>query len=156
MKGFHTLGSPFMGGHCRWQRVEASEPRRRVQPQGCRGQRGEIPTQRIGAEQHLPAREGCLLTRRCGRGLGAEAHASVRSQGEDCGWRCKHSLKGPSAPQLAGWEAGKRYGAAEQERAFFLPLCLLVLEEGGYRAPPKRAPETGESNGYQCGPQRRV
>ena len=145
-----------MGGHCRWQRVEASEPRRRAQPQGCRGQRGDIPTQRIGAEQHLPAREVCLLTRRGGQVLGAEARASVRSQGEDCGWRRKHSLKGPSAPQLAGREAGKRSGAAEHARAFFLPLCLLVREERGYRAPPKRAPETGESHGYQCGPQRRV
>ena len=34
---------------------EASEPRRRAQPQGCRGQGGEIPAQRMGAEQHSPA-----------------------------------------------------------------------------------------------------
>ena len=27
-------------------------------------------------------------------GLGAEAWASVGSQGEDWGWRCEHSLKG--------------------------------------------------------------
>ena len=27
-------------------------------------------------------------------GLGAEARAAVRSQGEDWGWRCEHSLKG--------------------------------------------------------------
>ena len=33
----------------------ASEPRRRVQQQGCRRQSGEIPTQRIGADQHSPA-----------------------------------------------------------------------------------------------------
>ena len=29
-----------------------------------------------------------------GRGLGAEARASVGSQGEDWGWRREHSLKG--------------------------------------------------------------
>ena len=26
MKGFHTLGSPFMGRDCGWRRGEASEP----------------------------------------------------------------------------------------------------------------------------------
>ena len=87
---------------------EASEPRRRAQQQGCRGQSGEIPAQRMGADQHSPAREACLLTRRGGRGLGAEAWASeVRSQGEDLGWRREHSLKGASAPQLARRESGK-------------------------------------------------
>ena len=49
-------------------RMEASEPRRTVQPQGCRGQSGEIPAQRIGVEQHSPAREACLLTHQAGRG----------------------------------------------------------------------------------------
>ena len=44
------------------------EPRRRAQPQGCGGQSGEIPTQRLGAEQHSPAREASLLPRRGGRG----------------------------------------------------------------------------------------
>ena len=89
----HTR-SPFAGGDCGWQRGEASEPRRRVQPQGCGGQSGEIPVRRIGAEQHSAAREACLLTLRGGRGLGAEARASVGSQGEDWGWWHEHSLKG--------------------------------------------------------------
>ena len=40
-------------------------------------------------------------------GLGAEARASVGSQGEDWGWRREHSLKGASAPRLAGRESGK-------------------------------------------------
>ena len=70
------------------------EPRRRAQPQGCRGQSGETPAQRSGAEQHSPAREACLLTRQGRRGLGAEARASVGPQGEDWGWRREHSLKG--------------------------------------------------------------
>ena len=83
------------------------EPQRRAQPQGSAGQRGEIPAQRISADQHSPAREACLLTRRGGRGLGAEARASVGSQGEDWGWQREHSLKGASAPQLAGRESGK-------------------------------------------------
>ena len=89
-----TLGSPFAGGDCGQRRGEASEPRRRAQPQGCGGQSGEIPTQRISADQHSPAREACLLTRRGRRGLGAEAQASVGSQGEDWGWWREHSLKG--------------------------------------------------------------
>ena len=63
----HTR-SPFVGRDCRWQKGEASEPRRRAQPQGCGGQSGENPAQRLGAEQHSPAREACLLTRRGGRG----------------------------------------------------------------------------------------
>ena len=44
-------------------------------------------------------------------GLGAEAPASeVRSQGQDWGWLCEHSLKEASAPQLAGRESGKKSG----------------------------------------------
>ena len=110
-----------MGGDCRWQRGETSEPRRRAQQQGCRGQSGEILTQRIGADQHSTAQEACLLTRRDGWGLGAEALASdVRPQGEDWGWLPEHSLKGASAPQVAGWESRKMSEAAEETRDFFL------------------------------------
>ena len=57
-------------------------------------------------------------------------------------------------PQLAGRESGKRSGAAEQARDFFLPLCFLVHEERGFRAPLKGAPETGASRSYQHGSQR--
>ena len=92
---------------------KALEPRTRAQQQGCGGQSGEIPTQRIGADQHSPAREACLLTRRGGQGLGAEARASeVRPQGEDWGWLREHSLKGASAPQLPGRKSGKNSGPA--------------------------------------------
>ena len=63
----HTR-SPFTGRDYRWLRGEASEPRRRVQPQGCGGQSGEVPAQRLGAEQHSPVPEACLLPRRGGRG----------------------------------------------------------------------------------------
>ena len=132
----------------------ASEPRRRAQPQGCGGQSGEIPAQRIAADQHSPAREACLLTCWGGRGLGAEAWASVGLQGEDWGWRREHSLKGASAPRLARRESGKRSGPAKETRDFFFPLCFLVHKERGFRAPPKRAPEMGTSHGYQRGPQR--
>ena len=46
-------------------------------------------------------------------GTGAEASAlEVRSQGEDWGWMLEHSLKGTSAPQLAGRESGKKSGTA--------------------------------------------
>ena len=96
-----------------------------------------------GLSAHLPGRAG----------LGAEARASgVGSQGEDRGWLCEHSLKGASAPQLAGRESGKKSGPAEEARDFFLPLCFLVREERGFRAPLKGAPEMGASHGYQHGP----
>ena len=42
--------------------------------------------------------------------------------------------------------------AAEEARDFFFPLCFLVREERGVRAPPKRTPETGASRGYQRRP----
>ena len=125
----HTR-SPFAGGDCWWRRGEASAPRRRAHPQGSGGQSGEIPAWRIGADQHSPAREACLLSRRGGRGLGAEARASV----------------------LAGRKSRKKSAAAEAARDH----CFLVREERGFRAPPKRAPETGTSRGYQRGPQRRA
>ena len=97
-------------------REEASEPWRRAQPQGCRGQSGEIPAQRIAADQHSPAREACLLTRRGGWGLGDEAWASeVGSQGEDWGWQREHILKGATAPQLAGRESGKNSGPTKRQ-----------------------------------------
>ena len=92
---------------------EASEPWRRVQQQGCRGQSKEIPTQRIGANQHSLAREACLITCRGGWRLGVEAPASeVGSQGEDWGCPCEHSLKGASVPQLARTESGEKPGTA--------------------------------------------
>ena len=134
---------------------EVSEPRRRAQQQGCEGQSGEIPAQRIGADQHSPAREACLLTCRDGWGLGAEACASeVGSQGENWGRLLEHSLKGVSAPRLARRESGKKSEAAEETKDFFLPLCFLVHEERGLRTPLKGAEETGASRGYQRGPQR--
>ena len=59
-----------------------------------------------GLSAHLLTRQG-----RCG--LGAEARASeVRSQGDEWGWLHEHSLKGASAPQLAGRESGKNSGPA--------------------------------------------
>ena len=110
---FSHTRKPLHGWRLRGAEGEASEPRRRAQQQGCGGQSREIPAQRISADQYSPAREACLLTCQGGWGLGAEARASeVRSQGEDWGWLCEHSLKGASAPQLAGRESGKKSGAA--------------------------------------------
>ena len=145
-----------MGRDCGWRRGEASEPRRRAQPQGCGGQSGEILAWRIGADQHSPAREACLLTRRGGQGLGDEARALVGSQVEDWSWLCEHSLKGASVTQLARRESRKKSGHAEETRDFFLPLCFLVSEERGLRALLKGAPETGASRGYQRRPQGRA
>ena len=63
----HTR-KPLCGQRLQVAEGEALEPRRRAQPQGCGGQSGEIPARRLGAEQHSPAREACLLTRRGRRG----------------------------------------------------------------------------------------
>ena len=93
-KSFHTLGSPFTGGDGGWQggSFRATEESAAT---GCGGQSGEIPAQRIRADQHSPAREAWMLTHWGGRGLGAEARAlEVGSQGEDWGWQREHSLKG--------------------------------------------------------------
>ena len=102
---------------------EASEPRRKAQPQGCGGQSGEIPAQRLGAEQHSPAQEACLLTHRGGRGLGAEARASVGSQGEDWGWRREHSLKGLAHHSYPGGSLGKGLELPNRQETF---SCLFV------------------------------
>ena len=101
---------------------KASEPQRRAQQQGCRGQSGEIPAQRVGGDQHSPAGEACLLTRWGGWELGAEVWASeIRSQGEDWGWLREHSLKGVTAPQLAGREGvqGKVWICLRSKRPLF-------------------------------------
>ena len=124
MKGFHTLGSPFMGRDCGWQRGEALGPQRRPQPQGCGGQSREIPAQRIGAQHHSPAQEACLLICWYGRGLGAEARDSeVRSQQEDWGWLREQSLKGASVPQLAWRESGKSLELPKRQETF---SCLFA------------------------------
>ena len=77
----------------------ASEPRGRAQQQGCGGQSRQIPTQRIGADQHSPAQEAS------GADMGWELQRSdpMERTGE-------HSLKGASAPQLAGRESRKDFG----------------------------------------------
>ena len=53
----HTR-SPFAGGGCGRRRGEASGPRRRAQPQGCRGHSGEIPAQ-VPTSTHQPERLVC-------------------------------------------------------------------------------------------------
>ena len=59
--------------------------------------RGSVPS-----STHQPERLVCSPAGG-GSGLGAESQASeVRSQGEDWGWLCEHSLKWASAPQQAG------------------------------------------------------
>ena len=65
---FSQARKPLRGWRLQVAEGGASEPRRRAQPQGCRGQSGETPAQRLGAQQHSPAREACLLTRRGGQG----------------------------------------------------------------------------------------
>ena len=91
--------------------------------------------------------------------VGAGA-SEVRSQGEDWGWLSEHSLKGASAPQLAGRESGNMSGPAREAKNH----CFRVLKEREFllhvptdgRALPKWAPETGMSHSYQLGPKGRV
>ena len=93
-----------------------------------RAKRRDSRTERISADQHLPAREAHLLTHRGGLGLGAEARTSeVGSQGEDWDWLREHRLKGASAPRLAGRASGKKSGAAEEARDH----CFGVRRRGG-------------------------
>ena len=99
---------------------------------------------------------------------GSSAHppwwAGAESWGSGFGWILGRGMglaawtqpEGVSTPQLARRESGKKSTAAEEARDFFLPLCFVEREERGFRAPPKRAPETGVSCSYQRGPQRQA
>ena len=118
--------------------------------------------------QETPAENRCRCRPAVTSPRGLSAHPPGRvgagGWGSGFGWIPGRGLglaawtqpEGVSAPQLARRESGKRSGAAEQARDIFLHLCFLVCEERGFRAPPKRAPETGASLGYQRGPQRRA
>ena len=157
-KSFHTLGSPFTGGDSGWVGWKLQGHGGECSHRGAEGKaetfphRGSVPTC-----THQPKRLVCSPARAGWRGLGTEALASeVRSQGEDWGWLCEHSLKGASAPQLARRESRKKSGTAKEARDFSLPLCFLVHEERGLRVTLKGTPETGVSRGYQRGPQRRA
>ena len=111
--------------------------------------RGPVPT-----STHQPERLVCSPAR---AGRGWELRLGLRSdRWQRTGVGGVNSLKGASAPQLAGRESGKRSGAAKQARYIFFPLCFLVHEERGFRALLKGAPETGTSRGSQRGPQRRA
>ena len=107
----------------------------------------------VATSTHQPKTLVCSPTR--------EAWAlEVRPQGEGWGWLHEHSLKGESAPQLAGRESGKMSGAAREARNH----CFGVRKERGFllrvptdgRALPKQAPEKGTSHSYLLGPQRRA
>ena len=97
-----------------------------------------------GLSAHPPGRSGAGSW---GSGFG-------RITGKGLGMAAWTQPEGVSAPQVDGEESGKRSRVAEQARDFFLPICLMVHEERGFSTPPKRAPETGASCGYQRRPQR--
>ena len=56
-------------------------------------------------------------------GLGAEARASVRLQGEDWGWRHEHSLKGLVHHSWLGGRQGKSLQLPKRQETF---SCLFV------------------------------
>ena len=103
--------------------------------------RGPVPT-----STHQPERLVCSPAR---AGRGWELRLGLRSdRWQRTGVGGVNSLKGASAPQLAGRESGKRSGAAEEAR----DNCFGVHEERGFRAPPKRAPETGATTAISTEP----
>ena len=73
-----------------------------------KAKRRDSPTE-DGADQHSPAREACLLTRRGGQGweLRLGLRRSDRRERTGVG-----GVNGASAPQLAGRESGKKSGTA--------------------------------------------
>ena len=66
-----------------------------------------------GLSAHPPGRAG----------LGAEAQASVGSQGEDCGWRREHSLKGLVHHSWPGGSPGESLQLLKRQETF---SCLFV------------------------------
>ena len=66
-----------------------------------------------GLSAHTPGRAG----------LGAEAQASVGSQGEDWGWRREHSLKGLAHHSWLGGRPGKSLQLPKRQETF---SCLFV------------------------------
>ena len=116
-----------MGGDCGWQRREL---RSHGGERSHRGAEGKVRDSCMEdrCRPALTSLRGLSITRQGGRGLGAEARASVGSQGGDWGWRREHSLKGASAPQLAKRESGIKSGPAREAR----DLCFGVCEERGF------------------------
>ena len=110
-KSFHTWGSPFTGTDWRqgvsfraMEESKATGVQRAKQRDSC-------------------TEDWCRLALTSLRGLSAHALGwvgdgswgssfGVRSQGEDWGWLCEHSLKGANALQLAGRDSGKNSGPA--------------------------------------------
>ena len=111
-------------------------------------------------------------------GLGAEAWASVGSQGEDWGWRREHSLKGLAHHSWLGGRAGKSLQLPKRQETFSCLFvsrrarrgdaehCLNELQRRTQAAVisvgPRdgrepwltaRTPEPGASCGYQHGPE---
>ena len=68
-----------------------------------------------GLSAHPPGRAG----------LGAEARASVGSQGEDWGWQREHSLKGLAHHSWLGGRPGKSLQLPKRQETF---SCLFVSQ----------------------------
>ena len=88
---------------------------RRAQRRDSRteAQRRAALTSPRGLSAHPPGRAG----------LGAEARASVGSQGEDWGWRREHSLKGLAHHSWLGGRPGKSLQLPKRQETF---SCLFV------------------------------
>ena len=104
--------SPFAGGDGGWRRgrFRATEESAATEVRRAKWRDSRTEARRRAA---LTSPRGWSASPPGRAGLGAEARASeVGSQGEDWGWLHEHSLKGASAPQLAGRESGRKSGTA--------------------------------------------
>ena len=107
---------PETGASCSYQR--GSHSNRGAEEKKERFlHRGLVP----GSTQQ-PKRLFCSPAR-AGVGLGAEARASVGSQGEDWGWRNEHSMKGLAHHNWLGGRPGKSLQLPKRQESF---SCLFV------------------------------
>ena len=154
-KGFHTLGAPSRAETAGGRGGSFGAKEESAANRGAEGKAERFPHGGSApSSTHQPKRLVCSPA-----GVGGAGSWGLgfgRLAGRGLGLAAWTQPEGVSAPQLAGRESGKRSGAAEEARDFFLPLCFLVREERGFRAPPKRTPEKGASRGSQRGPQRRA
>ena len=92
---FYTLGSPFTGGDRVWWGGSFGAMEENAATGMAEGKVGRfLHRVLVPTSTHQPEKLVCSPTRADG-GLGAEALATeVRSQEEDWGWLCEHSLRG--------------------------------------------------------------
>ena len=120
----HTR-SPFVGRDCGWQRGRSFGATEESLATGVRRAKRRDSRTEDRCRAALTSPRGLSAPLQGRAGLGAEAQASeVGSQGEEWGWRREHSLKGASAPQLAGRGSGKKLPKRQETfSSLFVSWC---------------------------------